>query len=606
MCGIVGYLGTNEAAPILVEALRRLEYRGYDSAGIATLHDGGIQCRKEVGRLDRLSNLLVRDPIRGMTGIGHTRWATHGCPTTENAHPHSARDVSVVHNGIIENWSEIREELEADGYGFSSETDTEVIPVLCQRYIDRGMEPVEAFNTTVDRLEGQYAICAIFAGFSDLVCAASRGSPLAVGHGDTTRYIASDALGLAGLTDRITYLKDGDRAVVTSTGLSILNDRGMTVKREITKVLIDRSGYGRQGFKHYMQKEIFEQPARLAGSMEFIMDDAPGHELNSAVRCIASANHVRLVGCGTAYYAGLVGSYWLEELTGIPAGAEMASEFRYRNVQVSKDSTTVFISQSGETADTLAAMEHVQKEGGRDISLLNSMTSTMARKSGHAVPINAGLEIGVASTKAYSCQLAMLFGISVLAATERNTLSTAERDAHLDDLARLPGMLNTVLDLNDQISAAAQDISGYANLLFIGRNSMYPTALEGALKLKEISYIHAEGLAAGELKHGPIALIEKTFPTIVLAPSNSLFRKTISNMEEVLARNGPVILVTDHKGADKASHAAMHTIVLPEINPLLAPLLYVVPLQLLAYHTAVIKGTDVDMPRNLAKSVTVE
>lgn len=606
MCGIVGYIGSNEAAPILVEALRRLEYRGYDSAGIATLHQDRIQRRRAVGKLDGLSNLLVREPIRGTIGIGHTRWATHGSPTVANAHPHVSSGIVIVHNGIIENWAELQAELVSEGHVFTSETDSEVIPALCQKHIDRGHPPFEAFCRAVDELEGQYAICAMFAGNDDLVCAARRGSPLAVGHGNGTMYIASDALGLSGLTGRMTYLHDGDRAEITSGSLKVVDAEGAVIDRGISTMTVDGAGYNRQGFKHYMLKEIHEQPGRLEKAIRSITGSERHDGLDSACRILSRAGHVRLVGCGTAHYSSLVGAYCMEKLLRVPAQAEIASEFRYRDPHVGPDSTTLFISQSGETADTLAAQKLVVTNGGHEISLLNNMTSTMARDSGNAIPIVAGLEIGVASTKAYTCQLTMLIGLAILAAAEKGTMTGSERDRHLEDLTRLPGMINAVLGLSEELSHAARKIAGHDNVLFIGRNSMYPTALEGALKLKEISYIHAEGLAAGELKHGPIALIEKTVPTVVLAPSNDLFRKTVSNMEEILARNGPVVLVTDHLGAGKVQNPTLHTITLPEVSDLLAPIVYVVPLQLLAYHTAVLKGTDVDMPRNLAKSVTVE
>jgi len=605
MCGIVGYLGPNEAAPILVEALRRLEYRGYDSAGIATLHKGIMHRRRAVGKLDNLSNLLVREPIRGMTGIGHTRWATHGAATVENAHPQASTAVAAVHNGIIENWHELREELTAAGHTFASDTDTEVIPILCQQGIDQGLEPFVAFRQAIDRLEGQYAICVLFTGTEEFVCAARSGSPLAVGHGTHAMFVASDAVGLAGLTREITYLKDGDQARVTPDSLTIHDAAGALVERPRTHVAIDNTGFHRQGYKHYMLKEISEQPARL-GDVITTLDGNDRHAMAAAVGGLARSRQIRLVGCGTAHFAGMVGAYWLEELLRIPAQAEIASEFRYRVPLVDPHSTTIFISQSGETADTLAALNHVREQGGQTLALLNNTASTMARACPVTLPIQAGLEIGVASTKAYTCQLAMLFGLTIAAAVKRKTLTQKAARQHRDSLARMPALFNAVLDNSTPIAIAARDIATFANALFIGRNTMYPTALEGALKLKEISYIHAEGLAAGELKHGSIALIETSMPTVILAPGDPLLRKIVSNMKEVLARDGPVVLVTDHRGQDLMEETALHTIVLPEVAPLLAPLLYVLPLQLLAYQTAILKGTDVDMPRNLAKSVTVE
>ncbi|MCY4259500.1 MAG: glutamine--fructose-6-phosphate transaminase (isomerizing) [Rhodobacteraceae bacterium] len=603
MCGIVGYLGHNEAAPILVEALRRLEYRGYDSAGIATVHNGTMHRRRAVGKLDNLSDLLVHNPIRGTIGIGHTRWATHGAATVENAHPQANSSVAVVHNGIIENWQALREELIAAGYTFLSETDTEVIPVLCQQGIDRGLEPHMAFRRAIDRLEGQYAICALFDHAAGTVFAARAGSPLAIGHGTGTMYVASDALGLAGLTEEITYLDDGDCAEVTSASLGILDRDGNPAERPRSHVVVDSTELHRQGFKHFMLKEIHEQPARIGDVITALKHDST---VRTAVDSIAKARQIRLIGCGTAYFASMVGTYWLEEMLRIPVHAEIASEFRYRDPVVDADSLTILISQSGETADTLAALAHVREQGGQTLALLNHASSTMARECDLALPIQARLEIGVASTKAYTCQLAMLHGLAVLSAVKRKTLTESTAQNHLKALARIPMLFNTVLDNAIPIADAARDIASYANALFIGRNQMYPTALEGALKLKEISYIHAEGLAAGELKHGSIALIEKSMPTVVLAPGGPLLHKVLSNVKEILARDGPVILITDAQGHHLMQDSARHIITLPDVPPHLAPLLYVLPLQLLAYHTATLKGTDVDMPRNLAKSVTVE
>ncbi len=605
MCGIVGYLGPNEAAPILLEALRRLEYRGYDSAGIATLRDGALHRRRAVGKLDKLSNLLVREPIRGMTGIGHTRWATHGSATVENAHPQTSAAIAAVHNGIIENWHELRDELTAAGYTFTSETDTEVIPILCQLGIDQGLDPFVAFSRAVDRLEGQYAICVLFSGVAGAIWAARSGSPLAVGHGNQTMYVASDAVGLAGLTRDITYLEDGDRACVTSSSLTIHDASGTPVERARVHVTIDSTGFQRQGFKHYMLKEISEQPARL-GDVITTLDGDPSGSMAAAINGVARSRQIRLVGCGTAYFAGMVGAYWLETLLRVPVQAEIASEYRYREPLVDPDSLTIFISQSGETADTLAALSHVRDHGGNTLALLNNTTSTMARSCQTTLPIQAGLEIGVASTKAYTCQLATLFGLAVAAADKTGALTRKAARDHRHQLARLPGLFNTVLNNSAPIARAARTMATCSNALFIGRNTMYPTALEGALKLKEISYIHAEGLAAGELKHGSIALIESSIPTVVLAPGDSLLRKVVSNTEEILARDGPVVLITDRQGQALLEDAVLHTIVLPEVDPLLTPLLYALPLQLLAYQTAILKGTDVDMPRNLAKSVTVE
>ena len=606
MCGIVGYLGTNEAAPILVEALRRLEYRGYDSAGIATIFNDALHRRRAVGKLDQLSNLLVREPIRGCTGIGHTRWATHGKASVPNAHPHSTDQVAVVHNGIIENHQKIHEWLESKGYQFETETDTEAITILCQHNIDRGMAPIESVKDAIGQLQGQYAICVLFSGEENLIVAARKGSPLVIGHGNQAMFIASDALGLAGLSNRITYLHEGDLAEVYRSGTVIHDSKGKIVSRPITQVDIDQRELSKGKFKHFMLKEIFEQPERLADAISGDQDHLKALlELKNKID-LATIQHIRLVGCGTANYACQIGSYWFESIARIPAHAEIASEFRYRNAVIGKNDLSIFVSQSGETADTLAALSYVHSEGGKNIAILNNITSTMARTSDIQVSIEAGIEVGVASTKAFSCQLAKLAGLAIYTGCVNGSISQRQSIELISKLERLPGLVNAALALSDQIYELAQDIAEYSNILFIGRNLMYPTALEGALKLKEISYIHAEGLASGELKHGPIALIEKTVPTVVLAPSGALFSKTVSNLTEIRARMGPVILFSDEEGIDAIGGEAWKTVKLPKSDNLFTPILYTIPLQLLAYHTAVIKGTDVDMPRNLAKSVTVE
>ncbi len=603
MCGIVGVLGDHEAAPILVEALKRLEYRGYDSAGIATIHNKRLDRRRAVGKLVNLSDALVHDPLAGKSGIGHTRWATHGAPTVSNAHPHAATGVAVVHNGIIENFRELREFLAAQGIGFSTETDTETVALLAQYYLDQGNSPRDAAEQTIARLDGAYALCFLFDGEDDLLIAARKGSPLAIGHGQGEMFVGSDAIALAPMTDKITYLDEGDWAIITRNSVEIRDANGALANRDMRVIQIDTARVDKAGFKHFMAKEIAEQPTVLQGALAHYADGAqitlpaPGLDF-------AQVDRLTMVACGTAYYACMVAKYWFEQIARLPVEIDVASEFRYREPPVTKGTVALFVSQSGETADTLAALRYMAGKADKIVSVVNVAESSIARESDLALPILAGAEIGVASTKAFTCQLATLAMLVLKAAQDRG---------YLDDLSDLlaamnglPGLMNAALTIEGAVQDIAQDLAEARDILFLGRGQMYPLAHEGALKLKEISYIHAEAYASGELKHGPIALVDAHVPVIVMAPRDALFDKTISNMQEVMARGGKVLLITDRKGAEEAGDGVWRTLIMPEVPDLLAPIVYAVPAQLLAYHTAVAKGTDVDQPRNLAKSVTVE
>ncbi|KMK67051.1 glutamine--fructose-6-phosphate transaminase (isomerizing) [Puniceibacterium sp. IMCC21224] len=605
MCGIVGVLGDHEVAPILVEALKRLEYRGYDSAGIATVNDGHLDRRRAVGKLVNLSDLLVHEPLAGKAGIGHTRWATHGAPTTSNAHPHKAGPVAVVHNGIIENYRELREELAQHGYSFATQTDTETVALLTQHHLAQGLNHVQAAEHTLARLEGAFALVFLFDGEDDLMIAARKGSPLAVGHGDGEMYVGSDAIALAPLTDRITYLAEGDRAIITRKTLEIRDKDGRLVNRPVKLIHADATRVDKAGYKHFMAKEIAEQPTVLADALNSYLDGdtirLPGDGLD-----FTGIERLTMVACGTAFYACLTAKYWFEQLAGLPVEVDVASEFRYREPPITPGTTALFVSQSGETADTLAALRYCEGKAEQIVSIVNVPESSIARESDLALPIHAGIEVGVASTKAFTCQLNVLLLLALKAAVERGRMTPETRTEILSALRGLPGVLNIALDRDPVIQKAARLIAEARDVLFLGRGLMYPLALEGALKLKEISYIHAEAYASGELKHGPIALIDKTVPVVVMAPRDTLFDKTVSNMQEVMARGGKVLLITDAAGAAAAGQDVWQTIVLPEVPSVLSPILYALPAQLLAYHTAVAKGTDVDQPRNLAKSVTVE
>ena len=607
MCGIVGVLGEHEAAPILVEALKRLEYRGYDSAGIATVNNGELDRRRAVGKLVNLSDLLVHNPLRGRSGIGHTRWATHGAPSVDNAHPHKAGPVAVVHNGIIENFRDLRAELAEAGIGFVTETDTETVALLTQHYMSQGLPPIDAAHKTLSRLDGAFALAFLFEGEDDLIVAARKGSPLAIGHGDGEMYVGSDAIALAPMTHRITYLEEGDSAVLTRTSLEIRDASGASVIREMREIAIDQAHVDKGGYKHFMAKEIAEQPTVLANTLHHYLGGetadvilpAPGLDFSKIER-------MTMVACGTAFYACLTAKYWFEQLAGLPVEVDVASEFRYREPPVTKGTVALFVSQSGETADTLAALRYCAGKADKIVSVVNVPESSIARESDLALPIFAGAEIGVASTKAFTCQLTVLLLLALKAGLVRGTITPEEMRDKLAALRTLPGAINAGLEVENQLTKAARKLSEARDILFLGRGLMFPLALEGALKLKEISYIHAEAYASGELKHGPIALIDKHVPVVVLAPRDGLFDKTVSNMQEVMARGGRVLLITDSKGAEEGGHGVWNTITMPEVDPILAPILYAIPAQLLAYHTAEAKGTDVDQPRNLAKSVTVE
>jgi glucosamine--fructose-6-phosphate aminotransferase (isomerizing) len=604
MCGIVGVLGSHEVAPLLVEALKRLEYRGYDSAGIATVNNGVLGRRRAVGKLVNLSDLLVHEPLAGKSGIGQTRWATHGGVTVPNAHPHRSGPVAVVHNGIIENFRELRAEMQAQGLNFESETDTETVAVLTRSHLDQGLTPLEAVQKTVDRLHGAFALCFLFDGFEDLMIGARLGAPLAVGYGEGENYIGSDALALAPMTDRLSYLEDGDVVQVTRSSVAIYDRAGTLANRAVIKVALDQTRIEKAGYKHFMAKEIAEQPGVLA--------DALNHSIaNGALNLPAEVDftgvdRLTLVACGTANIACAVAKYWFEQLASLPVDVDIASEFRYREPPLSPTSWAVFVSQSGETADTLAALRYCTAKVAKIVAVVNVPSSSIAREADLALPIRAGVEIGVASTKAFTAQLVTLALLALKAAQDRGQLSPAQIAQHLADLAALPGLMNHALQIADEVALIAEELAEAQDVLFLGRGPMYPLAMEGALKLKEISYIHAEGYASGELKHGPIALIDAKVPVIVLAPRDSLFDKTVSNMQEVMARHGKVLLISDKKGIAEAGEGCWRTITMPEVPSFLAPILYAVPAQLLAYHTAIAKGTDVDQPRNLAKSVTVE
>jgi glucosamine--fructose-6-phosphate aminotransferase (isomerizing) len=607
MCGIVGVLGNHEAAPLLVEALKRLEYRGYDSAGIATVNHGTLDRRRAVGKLVNLSDLLVHEPLAGKSGIGHTRWATHGAPSVTNAHPHQAGPVAVVHNGIIENFRELRAELAGYGLRFVTQTDTETVALLTQHHMAQGAGPVEAARQTIARLHGAFALVFLFEGEEDLLVAARKGSPLAIGHGDGEMFVGSDAIALAPMTDRITYLEEGDIAVLTRTSLQIRDARGELANRPVKTIQIEAAQVDKAGHKHFMAKEIAEQPRVIGEALRFYLSGEgdtirlPGDGVD-----FTQVDRLSLVACGTAFYACMTAKYWFEQLAGLPVDVDIASEFRYREPPIPARTVALFVSQSGETADTLAALRYCEGKAARILSVVNVAESSIARESDLALPILAGAEIGVASTKAFTCQLTVLLLLALEAAHQRGRITAEEMSDHLSALRALPVALNAALDLSNTIKGAARKLSEATDVLFLGRGMMYPLALEAALKLKEISYIHAEAYASGELKHGPIALIDKTMPVVVMAPRDALFDKTVSNMQEVMARGGKVMLITDAEGAAEASDQTWEVIIMPRVDAVLTPILYALPAQLLAYHTAVAKGTDVDQPRNLAKSVTVE
>ena len=610
MCGIIGIIGGEPVAPQLIDALKRLEYRGYDSAGVATLEHGSLTRRRAEGKLKNLELKLAREPLSGTIGIGHTRWATHGRPTENNAHPHATDRLAVVHNGIIENFSELRRELEGKGAKFATETDSEVVAHLVTEELKHGLSPLEAVKAALPRLRGAFALAFLFAGEENLLIGARRGSPLAIGFGDGAMFIGSDAIALAPFTDTVSYLEDGDCAVITRTSAEIYDAKGEVVHRAVLKsqasiMLIDKGNH-----RHFMAKEIHEQPEVVGHTLANYLDMvAERVALPMALPFdFRALKRVSIAACGTAYYAGMIARYWFERLAHLSVEVDIASEFRYRDVPLEAGELAIFISQSGETADTLASLRCAREHKQHCLSIVNVPTSTIARESEVVMPTLAGPEIGVASTKAFTCQLAALAALAIAAGRARGVLSESDEKRLVHALIEVPRHLTEALTLEPQIEQLARDLAKCRDVLYLGRGTSYPIALEGALKLKEISYIHAEGYAAGELKHGPIALIDENMPVIVIAPYDRVFDKTVSNMQEVAARGGRLILMTDAKGAAAvaAESQSLVTLTLPTVPATVGPLVYAVPVQLLAYHTAVALGTDVDQPRNLAKSVTVE
>ena len=607
MCGIVGIVGKSEVAQRLYDGLKRLEYRGYDSAGICTIDHGELVRRRAEGKLDNLAGELSQEPLGGTIGIAHTRWATHGAPTVGNAHPHIVGPVAIVHNGIIENFKPLREELIADGRKFESETDTEVVAHLVARQVENGASPQDAVASVLPRLQGAFAIAFLFRDHPDLIVGARMGAPLTVGYGDGENYLGSDALAVAPWTQRIAYLDEGDWAVVRREDIQIFDRDNRPVEREIVESGASSAPVEKGNYAHYMQKEIFEQPVVVAQTLQSYIRRLEGKvALPTGDLDLSAIGRVTIVACGTSFYAGMVAKYWIEQFARVPVDIDVASEFRYRQPVLEPGGLALFISQSGETADTLAALRHARSEQQRIAVVVNVPTSSMAREADLLLPTHAGPEIGVASTKAFTCQLAVLAALSANLARAKGRLSAEEEQEIVQHLQEAPAALNAALNHDDDIAGMAHLIAPARDVLYLGRGPDYPLALEGALKLKEISYIHAEGYAAGEMKHGPIALIDEHVPVIVLAPSGPLFEKTVSNMQEVRARGGKIVLISDARGLEEAGEGCIATIEMPEVHPLIAPLVYAVPVQLLAYHTAVLKGTDVDQPRNLAKSVTVE
>jgi glucosamine--fructose-6-phosphate aminotransferase (isomerizing) len=607
MCGIIGIIGNGEAAPRLLDALKRLEYRGYDSAGVATLSNGTIERRRAEGKLGRLAALIEQKPIKGTTGIGHTRWATHGAPNENNAHPIATEKVAVVHNGIIENFQELRDELIARGRNFTTETDTEAVAQLLTDYLEEGLSPQAAMAKAMPRLHGAFALAVMFAGRPDLLIGARRGTPLAVGYGDDEMYLASDALAMAPLTNRIAYPEDGDWVEITRASAVIHDEGGRVIERPIKLTQLSGALIGKGNYRHYMLKEIYDQPSVLGDVIRTLVNPTTlAVNLPDLPLDLSKVSRVTISACGTAYYAGLVGKYWLEQIARLPVEADIASEFRYREAPLPKDGVSLFISQSGETLDTMAALKYAKEQGQTILSILNVPESSIARASDAVLPTLAGPEIGVASTKAFTTQLAVLAAFTLAAARARGSIDGARERRLVAALMELPARVAEVLSHDERIEAIARTLVDTRDVLYLGRGTGYPIALEGALKLKEISYIHAEGYAAGEMKHGPIALIDEGVPVIVIAPTDPLFEKTASNMQEALARGGRVIFLSDRKGIEKLGGRAKITLELPEVDPFVAPILYAIPVQLLAYHAAVAKGTDIDQPRNLAKSVTVE
>jgi glucosamine--fructose-6-phosphate aminotransferase (isomerizing) len=607
MCGIIGIVGREEVTPRLMDGLRRLEYRGYDSAGLCTIVDGRLERRRAEGKLDNLARELEAHPLHGLTGIAHTRWATHGAPTRDNAHPHATEEVALVHNGIIENFRPLRDELIADGRVFQSETDTEVVAHLISREIERGATPEEAVSRTLKRIHGAFSLAILFRSRPDLLIGARLGSPLVVGYGEGETYLGSDALGLAPLTQQISYLEEGDWVVIGKDGAQVYDRDDNKVTRETVASGASAARIEKGNHRHFMQKEIFEQPIVVAQTLSsYIRSFEQKVALPDMEFSFADVPRVTIVACGTSFYAGMVAKYWFEQFARVPVELDIASEFRYRQPVLEPGGMALFISQSGETADTLAALRHARAEGQKIAVVVNVPTSSMAREADLLLPTHAGPEIGVASTKAFTCQLAVLAALAAKFARDKGVMDEAEEREIVSHLGEAPAAMNAALAHDEEIERIAPLIAAARDVLYLGRGPDYPMAMEGALKLKEISYIHAEGYAAGEMKHGPIALIDDNVPVIVLAPSGPLFDKTVSNMQEVQARGGKVVLISDAEGIAAAGDNTIATIEMPKVHPLIAPLVYAIPVQLLAYHVAVAKGTDVDQPRNLAKSVTVE
>jgi len=607
MCGIIGIIGRERVAPGLLEGLQRLEYRGYDSAGIATLVDGRIECRRAEGKLVNLARRLDHEPVQGVIGIGHTRWATHGLPIETNAHPIATDRVAVVHNGIIENFQALRRELESNGQIFRTDTDTEAAAVLVTHFLERGSPPEEAVSKTLARLEGGFALAFLFAGKHDLLIGARRGSPLAIGYGDGEMFLGSDALVLAPLTRRITYLEEGDWVVVTSRTVTIFDATNREVERPICEAATAAAVLGKGNYRHFMQKEIFEQPEVIGDTLNALINPTTRTvNLPELPFALSELERVTLIACGTAYHACIVAKYWLERMARISVEIDIASEFRYRAPAMPTGGAAIFVSQSGETADTLAALRYAKAQGQKIIAVVNQPESSVAREADVVLPTLAGPEIGVASTKAFTTQLAVLACFTVALALARGVISRAREAELVGVMAEIPSRASEILNHDQRIRQIAAEVAEARDVLYLGRGTAFPLALEGALKLKEISYIHAEGYAAGEMKHGPIALIDKNVPVIVLAPNDDLFEKTLGNVEEVMARGGRVVFISDTAGVARLADRLAFDIAMPDCDPFVAPLLYAIPVQLLAYHTAVLKGTDVDQPRNLAKSVTVE
>jgi len=607
MCGIIGAIANKHVAPLLLSGLHRLEYRGYDSAGIATLVDGGIHRRRAEGKLQNLDALLEEDPIQGQIGIGHTRWATHGIPNTRNAHPHSTEEVALVHNGIIENFLPLRMELTSLGHIFETETDSEVVLRLINEYLHQGMSPQGATAEMLKRVDGAFALGIIFAGYDDLLIGARRGCPLVVGYGDGEMFLGSDALALSSLTERVTYLEEGDWVEVERETVSIHESSGKIIDRPIQATSPSSADIGKGNYQHFMLKEIYEQPAVIGDCLHSLFNPLERTiSLPDISIDFSKVNRLSIVACGTSYYAGLVARYWFEEIAGLPVDIDVASEYRYRKVPQQEQVLGLFISQSGETADTLAALKYARETGQTVLSLVNVAESSISRESDGILQTLAGPEIGVASTKAFTTQLVTLIALAVAVGRARGFLERKREEEIVSALIEVPSRAAEVLNHDKALRNLAEQIYKVRDVLYIGRGTSYAIALEGALKLKEISYIHAEAYAAGELKHGPIALIDDGVPVIVIAPSDSLFEKTASNTQEVVARGGRVILMSDADGISKLETNTFATVTLPEVSPFVAPILYAIPIQLLAYHVAVLKGTDIDQPRNLAKSVTVE